>query len=187
MSFSGPVPSAKGSDRYTKVTKGFHVPGPDAGEIHHRALVRQVHSNISLREKYGQLMEACIGGITTNSQARTCMKRLKSSLVVSGLAKGGKSSDGRDIEGFLNVEFEDVEHVKDAASAFRHQTVLAEKILIRVYHLDYRDEDNVEYKMDKNGHLVVSVITPAAEPGKNPLSVTQIDFSPPDPSDFPPK
>ena len=64
---------------------------------------------------------------------------------------------------------------------------LNERILIRVYHLEYRDEDTVEYKMDKSGNLVVSVITPAAEPGEKPLSVTQIDFSPPDPSDYPPK
>ena len=64
---------------------------------------------------------------------------------------------------------------------------LKEKLLIRVYHLVYRDENTVEYKMDKSGHLVVSVITPAAEPGEKPLSVTEIDFSPPDASDYPPK
>ena len=81
MSFpGGPLPPVKGNDRDTKVTKGFHVPGPNAGKTHHRALVRQVHSNIYLREKYDQLTEPCIGGITTNPQARTCMKRLKSSL-----------------------------------------------------------------------------------------------------------
>ena len=64
---------------------------------------------------------------------------------------------------------------------------LEEKLLIRVCHLAYRDEDTVEYKMDKFGHLVVLVITPAAEPGEKPLSVIEIDFSPPDPADRPPK
>ena len=64
---------------------------------------------------------------------------------------------------------------------------LEEKLLIRVSHLAYRDEDTVEYKMDKFWHLVVLVITPAAEPGERPLSVTETDFSPPDPADCPPK
>ena len=58
---------------------------------------------------------------------------------------------------------------------------LPENVLIRVYHLEYRDEDNVEYKMDKSGHLEVMVISPAAEPEGKPSSVTQIDFSPPNP------
>ena len=35
----------------------------------------------------------------------------------------GKSSDGRDIKGFLNVEFKDAEHVKDAASMYRRKRV----------------------------------------------------------------
>lgn len=64
---------------------------------------------------------------------------------------------------------------------------LKERVLIRTCHLEYRDEDTVEYKMDEKGHLVVSVATPAAKPGEKPSSVTTFGFAPPDPFEWPPK